>query len=153
MTPSLSERYADFRRKVDVAACVPYRVPGLSELMPSMRGVPGYLEAFQAAERLRYLLDCDLMHLVLNRLEAVGRAAGGLAVRAVKTDPRYMAVSLMTSPMPLTISLEFSGDDRAEWIAMPALVVRKLGPSYVIENTPRADMPVDGAGLCQLMRA
>ena len=107
--------------------------------MITMSDKPGYVPAFQVSERLRRVLSTDFPAGLIRSFEAFRFRVGGTVMSILRREPKYMAVSIMTSATPYFVTLTFDREEGGidDCGTIPLLVVTKDGDRYVISNVER----------------
>lgn len=124
---------------VEIESSRPYRRPETEELMVTMQDKPGYVPAFQVSERLLRILSSEFPLGLIKRFEASHFRLGGTAISVLKREPKYMAVSIMTSATPYFVTLAFDREAGGmdDCGTIPLLVVDKEEGRYRISNVDR----------------
>lgn len=131
--------YENFRSIVEIECSRPYRKPETEELMVTMFDKHGYVPAFQVSERLRRILSNDFPSDLIRSFEVSRFRLGGTAMSILRREPKYMAVSIMTSTMPYFVTLTFDREEGGidDCGTIPLLIVNKDGDRYTISNVER----------------
>lgn len=132
--------YERFRLIVEIECSRPYRKPETEELMIAMFDKPGYVPAFQVSERLHRILTNDFPADLIRSFEASGFRLSGTVMNILRREPKYMAVSIMTSGTPYFVTLTFDREEGGidDCGTIPLLLVEKDGDLYTISNMERA---------------